>query len=304
MKFEYLMHLLTVLECGSISKAADKLYMSQPALTKEINLVEDELGIQLFVRSNKGVVPTRQSEDFFKEVPAVLTYYSSWKKSKKDTALESVNIAVSEQLCQLIFSDVLLRMHKNNQSVDMCIQELGRQEIFNSLSMNTHGLAIIAGLPEEDIMIREKAESLNCAAELLYRDNYYVFMNSRHELAEKKEICLADLKTSILALYSNASAFLYDRFFSDGFWQKLLLPNTDMITTILDNDEKAVAFWSKLIVRDALRIKNNSWICRQLKDFPMPFSHYVLYPRKKFVSPAAKAVLDEIRKWYGMIERC
>ncbi len=298
MKFEYLKHLLVIADCKSISRAAEKLRMSQPALTKEINFVEDELGIQLFIRSNKGVIPTKQSESFFRESEIVLSYYHSWKSNKKNMDLEAVNIAVSELFCQLIFSDLLVEMHKNRPQADIRITEHSTQEIISSLPLQNYDLAVVMCLPEDETRIAEKVRSLNYEMELLHSDSYCVFMNSRHVLADRKEIFLADLETSVLALYSNSSAFLYSGFLGSRFAQKIFLPNSDMITTILDNETNFVSFWSKLIVKDAIRLSTHLWTCKEIKDFPMPFNHYVIYPQKKYVSPAAKVVLAKIKEWY------
>lgn len=53
-----LKHFLTVYELGSIGQAAEKLLLTQPALSKSIRLLEDSLGVRLFDRTTLGVVPT------------------------------------------------------------------------------------------------------------------------------------------------------------------------------------------------------------------------------------------------------
>lgn len=49
---------LCVAESGSFNKAAEKLYISPPAVIKQINLLEESLGLQLFVRTHRGLVLT------------------------------------------------------------------------------------------------------------------------------------------------------------------------------------------------------------------------------------------------------
>ena len=48
---------LCVAECGSFNKAAEKLYISPPAVIKQINLLEEELDLQLFVRTHWCRIP-------------------------------------------------------------------------------------------------------------------------------------------------------------------------------------------------------------------------------------------------------
>ena len=53
-----LRHFLAVYDQGSIGRAAEKLLLTQPALSKSIRLLEDNLGVSLFERTTLGVVPT------------------------------------------------------------------------------------------------------------------------------------------------------------------------------------------------------------------------------------------------------
>lgn len=58
MLHKYLEHFKAVVESGSILRAADTLHIAQPALSRSIRLLEEELGYTLFDRKNRGVVPT------------------------------------------------------------------------------------------------------------------------------------------------------------------------------------------------------------------------------------------------------
>ena len=69
-----LKYLLKIYECGSISAAADALYLSQPALTKYLKNLEDRLGLRLFNRYGRKLVPTWEGEqliDYAKEISAI-----------------------------------------------------------------------------------------------------------------------------------------------------------------------------------------------------------------------------------------
>ena len=52
----------TVASCGNITKAAEKLYISQPAVTMSIKKLEKELEIKLFVRNKRGVTLTPEGK--------------------------------------------------------------------------------------------------------------------------------------------------------------------------------------------------------------------------------------------------
>lgn len=72
MNFSNLEHFVRVAELLNFSKAADSLYMSQPALSKEIKQLESELGFQLFVRESNGVSLTKAGLCYYRGVIAIL----------------------------------------------------------------------------------------------------------------------------------------------------------------------------------------------------------------------------------------
>lgn len=58
MKLEHLYYFVKVVQCGSISKAAAHLYISQPHLSRIIKDIEDDAGVLLLSRHSQGVAPT------------------------------------------------------------------------------------------------------------------------------------------------------------------------------------------------------------------------------------------------------
>lgn len=64
--------LIQVAELGSLSKAADRMHIAQPALSRQVRLLEAELGIRLFVRHGRGMVPTEQGREILKHALRVM----------------------------------------------------------------------------------------------------------------------------------------------------------------------------------------------------------------------------------------
>lgn len=72
MDLQQLRYAVEIAQCGSISKAAKKLYMGQPNLSKSIKELEIELGKPLFARTAQGVEPTASGEDFLRYARSIL----------------------------------------------------------------------------------------------------------------------------------------------------------------------------------------------------------------------------------------
>lgn len=63
-----------VVEAGSFSKAAEKLYISAPAVIKQINSLENSLNLQLFERTHRGLVVTEAGKSLYRDAKYLIQY--------------------------------------------------------------------------------------------------------------------------------------------------------------------------------------------------------------------------------------
>ena len=64
MTLQQLKYALTIADCGSMNEAAKQLFLSQPSLSETMKELETEIGIQIFLRSNRGIIITPEGEEF------------------------------------------------------------------------------------------------------------------------------------------------------------------------------------------------------------------------------------------------
>lgn len=81
MRLEQISYFLSVAEHGNITAAARSLYISQPALSKQITLLEQEIGLPLFERQTRGVTLTRAGVQFQKDLKNILKELENAKKN-------------------------------------------------------------------------------------------------------------------------------------------------------------------------------------------------------------------------------
>ena len=72
MDLKVLKSVVEAIRLGSITKAAAKLRVAQPALSRQIHLLEEELGVALLLRHRRGVRPTREGIDFVTSAESLL----------------------------------------------------------------------------------------------------------------------------------------------------------------------------------------------------------------------------------------
>ncbi len=80
MNMLHLRYAVEVARTGSITQAAENLYMGQPNLSKAIKELEESIGILLFKRSTKGVVPTKQGAEFLQYARNILSQIEEMEK--------------------------------------------------------------------------------------------------------------------------------------------------------------------------------------------------------------------------------
>ena len=90
MTLQQLHYVLVIAEAGSLNRAAEQLYLSQPSLTSAVRELEKELGIVLFNRSGRGVTPTQDGAEFllyarqlYHQYESLMDKYSSGKNIKR-----------------------------------------------------------------------------------------------------------------------------------------------------------------------------------------------------------------------------
>lgn len=64
MTLKQLIYVLKVAEVGNMTEAASRLFIAQPSLTHAISELEKELGITIFIRTNRGITTTREGDEF------------------------------------------------------------------------------------------------------------------------------------------------------------------------------------------------------------------------------------------------
>ena len=106
----------TVARCGSLTKAAEELYISQPAVSQAIKQLENQLGTPLFNRMHKGMELSAQGgELIFADIEKALQLLSGVEdrlSELKKSATGTLRIGASETIFQYVLADKIVEYHK------------------------------------------------------------------------------------------------------------------------------------------------------------------------------------------------
>ncbi|MDE6904926.1 MAG: LysR family transcriptional regulator [Lachnospiraceae bacterium] len=142
----------TVANAGNISKAAKELYISQPAISKSIQKLEEGLGCRLFARSSRGVTLTEEGEllySYVKDAFDTLTLGEEKLHRSIELGVGHLKIGVSTTLCKYLLLPCLKEFIKRYPHIKISIHCQSTNETLKLLQENKIDIGLV-GKPEND----------------------------------------------------------------------------------------------------------------------------------------------------------
>jgi len=143
----------TVAKCGSLTKAAEELYISQPAVSQAIKQLETQLGGQLFIRTHKGMeLSETGGKQIFKTVEEALKLFDQAENKYaelKDTATGVVRICASDTVSTHFLLPYIKEYHEKYPDVNLVLQNCTSSETIELLKNNKGDVGFV-NLPIDD----------------------------------------------------------------------------------------------------------------------------------------------------------
>ena len=149
--FEYYRIFYVVAKLGNITKTANQLMISQPAISKCIKHLEEQLGGQLFVRTKRGVVLTEEGEEFYKYISQAIEFINNAESKFSELInLETgtIRIGTSTTLTKKFLIPYLKVFHARYPNINIQIETSFTVELFSKLRQGLVDLVIL-NLPYE-----------------------------------------------------------------------------------------------------------------------------------------------------------
>lgn len=136
----------TVANTGNISKAAKELYISQPAISKSIQKLEESLGCRLFSRSSRGVLLTDEGRLLYDHVRSAfetLTLGEEKLKRSIELGVGHLKLGVSSTLCKYLLLPYLKEFVRQNPHISISISCKSTNETLKLLEENKIDIGLI-----------------------------------------------------------------------------------------------------------------------------------------------------------------
>ena len=199
MKIEHLKYAIEVEKTGLISKAAENLYMNQPHLSRAIKELEENVGIKIFNRTPKGVVPTKDGADFLVYAKNIAEQIDEVERMYKHRDVNMHKFDVSVPMACYVaqaFIEFVTEI-SNGKSLDISYRETNSLLAVESVLNNDNNIAIIRYQTLYEKYFLQFLEENGLCAEPIWEFKYFLIMSVQHPLAVEKEIEYKDLSDFI-----------------------------------------------------------------------------------------------------------
>jgi LysR family transcriptional regulator, benzoate and cis,cis-muconate-responsive activator of ben and cat genes len=291
MELRHLRYFVTVAEALNFTKAATKLHVAQPSLSRQIRNLEDELGVPLFERNSRFVHLTAAGTAFLSEARAVLQRAEVAAQTARAFATGErgeIHVGYAPSLTVEVLPQALRAFEKQSPRVRVHLHDLSVQEMQQGLR---------EGRLDAALTVEPLGKQMPGLAFVRLRTYpLCVAVNPTHPLSRVTKITLARLKNERLIVYSRQEYPEYREWLID-------LLGKD-VQPLFENAEEHENGTSLVAAVEAARgvalvpsvlssVAGARLTLRKLQSCPKPFSIGVVYLRRH-LAPAARQFLKTV----------
>jgi DNA-binding transcriptional LysR family regulator len=290
--------LFTVVDAGSMAKAASRLGVSTPSISDIITGLEHALGVRLLDRTPKGTAPTRYGQALLARSHAAFDELRQGIRDIEfiaDPAAGEVRIGCSESLLAFL-GEVIDGLSRQHPRMRFHIQQVHWPTVaFPELHQRQIDLAFarLVSLP-----VRGRLDD-ELDAEVLFDDPFSAVVAADSTWARRRKIDLADLSDE--AWLSTPHDVLAARFVAEAFAARGLRPPQPLVASYSSFLRCMLASRGRYIAvlpRSVLRLAGGSY---RLKELPIRLSHRrspvaIVTLRNRTLTPAVQVFIDSARQ--------
>lgn len=271
---------LEVYRTENITKAAEHLHMTQPAVTRTIQEIENYYGVRLFERINRRLYVTETGKQFYKQALHIVDSFDNIEKTLRNWDTFGVlRVGSSITLGNFVLPELVCRFKENHPNIKIYANVSNGSNLQKALLNNHLDLALVEGeVSEADLM-----------SEQFYSDQLILIMPVGHPLMCQEKIYLSDLSKYDLLLREKGSA---GRIYIDSVFAVhgiSVTPLWESVSTqaIIKAVSKGIgiALLPEMLVKKDIE---NGIICtKKIEDVIFKRKNYIVWHKNKYFTKAA-----------------
>jgi len=289
MRLSQLQYLLEIKKYGSITRAAQHLFITQPSMSAAMKELEEELGYELIKRSKKGVTFTRLGEQVAEKAAIIIGEMEAIRclNQASDSNMSGrILVAATPFICEHFMLDLIVRLKDQYPELYLILDEIDASTIFQQVNQRATDIGLVMICNNEAERYRRELEKNNLAFEELYEDEMYFFVGKQNPYYGAEEASLTEILRYPYVYYKNSYTD-EDRIFFGQYCDLNLLKTVQMkdkesvkkyvmrsqsVTAMPCNASKENIYLQTGLLKP-LRIADVSWTCRigvvYRKDTPL-----------------------------------
>ncbi len=195
MNINQIKYVLAVAGSSSMREASTRLYVSQPALSASIRELEEELGILIFERTNKGISLTDEGREFVSYAKKAVGQYEilEGRYLSKDSDKERFSVSTQHYNFSVkAFTDTIRSMEP--EKYVFSIHETKTKEVLEDVHSLKSEIGVISFSSSNEDVIKKLFKDYQLEFVPLMKRDTYIYVWKDHEFADRRTISLDELK--------------------------------------------------------------------------------------------------------------
>lgn len=195
MNVAHLRYAIEVSKTGSVSKAAENLFIGQPNLSKAIKELEEDFGFTIFNRTSKGVIPTEKGVEFLAHAKRIVAEINEFEELYRRADKDKQTFRISVPRCPYMTEALSGFVGRLDPEIgaEICFSETGAMDAVSNLLTANYNFAIIRIKSEHEPRFAQLLKEKELKSEQLFEFRYRVVMSKDHGLAKKSTVTRKDL---------------------------------------------------------------------------------------------------------------
>ena len=253
MRTEYLRYFITVVDQGSINKAANALFISPQGLSQAIQKLEQEVGVPLFFRdgnklelSAAGKQAYLLSQEVLEKSQKMLDELSAYRDMNDEPYKNELTILAAPIIISTFLPVVLEQLRKRFQNLYVQVEETDPNILLKQFEQKPDSICILS-MPELEMerLLKDKPQALNFTE--LFRAPLMAAVSAKSGLANRSSIHINDVRKYPLVIYGVEERLL-NHLALDADLQEVVFrsANLDICRTVLAGDKRCIGFTNRL----------------------------------------------------------
>ena len=295
-----LKYVIAIANSRSLREAASRLFVSQPALSSSIRELEEEIGIALFERTNKGISLTEPGKEFLAYAKEAVSQYELIEDRYLDRDKDKMHFSVSMQhYVFAVHAFIHVLSEADPQKYVFSVHETRTDEVLTNVRDRKSEVGVIAFSSSNEKILKKLFREFQLEFTPLITKETFVYVWKDHPLAKKKELSLSDLKDYPCVSFDQSSEndfYLTEEALGNYDYDKLIKTNDRATSAEIMVALNGYAIGTGVMI-DSLTLKEGFVTVKLKEEDPLTIGYIVR--SNHTLSEIGRRYVEELLKYKG-----